>query len=343
MKKHPVQGVFRRRWDIGRRIDKVDTPAGNDIYCENRVRLLTAKGKAALIGAGVFLFYLAAVQVLHFARSSLAETGVLSSGELKKTYPAEGILVRDETVVSSPADGELVMRVKPGERVRAGESIAEVKTAGEGKAAWSALVRSPRTGIVSLSVDGLEGMLNPGREDILEAVRLDEVKAKERVIREGRSLKCSKGQPVIKVIDNLSPLLICLTIPGGLSGDALKKGGIITLFWENTEFTGRIKNEPAGNNAAGRMLVVQASNYPAGLLHIRKDTFNLEAGEVTGYIVPQKSLVDKDGLQGIYIMIKQQVKWVPVKVEGIVGGSAAVTGEQLAPGIRYVMSHHWLF
>ncbi|MFZ5649775.1 MAG: HlyD family efflux transporter periplasmic adaptor subunit [Bacillota bacterium] len=300
------------------------------------------RGKVALIATGVFLLYIAAVQVWHFTGSSILETGVLSAGDLKKTYRAEGVLIRDETVIPSPADGELVMRVKPGERVRAGESIAEVKTAGEGAATWSALVRAPRTGIVSLAVDGLEGVLSPGQADILEVVRLSEVKTKGRTPGEGQPVKCSKGQPVIKIIDNLSPLLVCLAIPGEFPGDALKKGGSITLQWENSEFAGRIKGDPTGNNAAGRVLMVEASNYPARLLGIRKDMFNLVGGKVTGYIVPQRSLAIKDGRQGLYIMNKQQVKWVPVKVGDIIDGSAAVTGEQLAPGVRYVINHHWL-
>lgn len=300
------------------------------------------KGEVALIAAGVFLLYIAAIQVWQFAGSSLVETGVLSAGELEKTYGAEGVLIRDETVIPSPADGELVMRVKPGERVRIGESIAEVKTAGEGAATWSALVSAPRTGIVSLAVDGLEGVLSPGRADILEAVRLSGVKAKGRTPGEGRPVKYSKGQPIIKIIDNLAPVLVCLEIPGEFPGDALKKGGRITLQWENSEFAGIIKYDPAVNNAAGWVLMVEASNYPAGLLGIRKDMFKLVGGKVTGYIVPQRSLKVKDGRQGLYIMNKQQAKWVPVNVGDIIDGSAAVTGEQLAPGVRYVINHHWL-
>ncbi|MFZ5648421.1 MAG: HlyD family efflux transporter periplasmic adaptor subunit [Bacillota bacterium] len=300
--------------------------------------------KALLIVAGIFLLYITTVQVWHYARSFMVETGALSTGELKKLYPAEGLLIRDETVIPSPADGELVMLVKPGERVRAGESIAEVKTAGEGTSAWSSLVQAPRTGIVSLAVDGLEGVLNPGQADILKTVGLNEVNTKQRIpLREVQTIKCYKGQPVIKVIDNLSPLLICLPAPDGFPGDALKKGGSIVLLWDDSELAGRIKDDPAGNNAAGRMLIVQASNYPAGLLNIRKDNFYLVGERFYGYIVPQRSLVIRDGRVGLYIMNKQRGKWVPVKVEGIVDGHAAVTGDQLAPGGRYVINPHWLF
>lgn len=298
--------------------------------------------KAALAIAGIFLLYMATVQGWHFARSSLVETGVLSAGELKRTYTSEGVLIKDETAIPSPADGELVMRVKPGERVRAGESIAEVKTAGDGAATWSALIRASRTGIVSLSVDGLEGVLKPGQADILEAVRLSEVNAKQgNPMREGLSIKCVKGQPVLKVIDNLSPLLIYVQAPIGFPDEALKKESI-TLLWEHQEFSGRIKDIPPGNNAAGRMLAVQILNYPAGLLEIRKDTFKLVVGKVSGYIVPQKALVIRDGVEGLYIMDKQGTRWTPVKVEGIVDGSAAVTGERLSPGTRYVISPNWL-
>ncbi|MFZ5631577.1 MAG: HlyD family efflux transporter periplasmic adaptor subunit, partial [Bacillota bacterium] len=92
--------------------------------------------------SGLFIIYMGVVQIWSFTRSNLVKTANLYAGELKKLYVAEGVLVRDEAVITSPADGQLTMLVKEGERVRAGDSIAEVKTAGDGAGspALSALI-----------------------------------------------------------------------------------------------------------------------------------------------------------------------------------------------------------
>ncbi len=63
---------------------------------------------------------------------------------------------------------------------------------------------------------------------------------------------------------------------------------------------------------------------------------NLVGDRVSGYIVPVSSLVEKEGRTGLYIAKKYQQKWVPVKIEGIVDGKAAVTGEDLTAGGRYI-------
>lgn len=305
-------------------------------------RLKTVARKAVLFAVGMSILYLVAVQALHWARFRMIETGALGRGELKKPYSAEGIIIRDETVIISPADGELVMLVEEGARVRAGDSVAEIKTAGAdpGVPVLSALVRAARTGVVSLRVDGLEGVLKPGQTDIFDAARLPE--STPRIIGDGgpRQIKCSKGQPVLKIIDNLSPLVICIRVPGGLPPEASKKGGLVTVVREGRETGGRIVE--AGSYDGGTQLVLEALNYPADFLNIRKVSMQLVGERVSGFIVSSASLAARDGRQGLYLMARDEVKWVPVNVEGAVGDRSAVSGSDLAPGARYVTNPRWL-
>ncbi|KJS02846.1 MAG: hypothetical protein VR68_02270 [Peptococcaceae bacterium BRH_c4a] len=308
-------------------------------------RIALSAARAALLLAGGFILYIMAVQVWHFATTSLVKTGALTAGELKKLYMAEGVLIRNETVITSPADGELVLLLKPGERVRAGDNIAEVRTIGEdwGIPARSALIRATGTGVINLAVDGLEGVLNPAQTDILEVVKLNQVKTKGyAVVREGQRIKCSKGQAVLKIVDNLSPLIIALQAPGGFPAGVMKKGESITMLWENQELTGSIAENPVVSSTTGQWLVIRLHSYPANLMSIRSSSFELVGGKVSGCIVSAKSLVKKGGQEGLYIMTKQSIHWVPVKVEGAVNDSAAVSGEQIAPGVSYVLNPNWL-
>ena len=299
-------------------------------------RLATVARKAVLFAVGMSILYLIAAQALHWAMFRMIETGDLGRGELKKTYSAEGIIIRDERVINSPADGELVMLVEEGARVRAGDSVAEIKTAGAdpGVPVLTALVRATRTGLVSFRVDGLEGVLKPGQTDIFDAARLPEIK-----VEGPRQKKCSKGQPVLKIIDNLSCLVICARVPGGLPPEVSKKGDM-SIVREGRETSGRIVD--AGSYDGGTQLVLEVFNYPADFLSTRKISIELVGERVSGFIVPSDALAAKDGRQGLYLMDRDEVQWVPVKVDGAVGDRTAVSGADLAPGGRYVINPRWL-
>ncbi|MHB8158822.1 MAG: HlyD family efflux transporter periplasmic adaptor subunit, partial [Desulfocucumaceae bacterium] len=150
---------------------------------------------------------------------------------------------------------------------------------------------------------------------------------------------CSKGLPVAKIIDNLSPLLICLRA-SGLPPETVKKGGSLAIIWEGREVSGRVTE--LGTYPGGMQVVIETLIYPQSFLNIRKISPGVVGGRVKGFIVPAGALVSRDGRQGIYIMNKEDMKWVPVKVEGTVNGSAAVSGDQLAPGVRCVLNPRWL-
>jgi putative membrane fusion protein len=290
---------------------------------------------------GLFILYIVAVQAWHLTRVRLAGTAFLGTGELNKVFTAEGVLVRDEAVITSPAAGLLVMLVKEGERVRAGDSIAEVKTeSGEpGIYTRSALISAPGSGLVSSRLDGLEGVLNPAQVNIPEAAGSGlKGKGAGNGIRQDN--KCEKGQPVIKIIDNLSPQIICLQAPEGFPADKIKEDGSIAVLWNSIKFTCRITD--VRNHAGGSQLVLQTYNLPPGLFNVRQASFELVGGTVSGCIVPAKSLAAKDGRQGLYIMDKQGIRWVPAEVEGIVNQKAAISGDLIVPGTRYVVNPRWL-
>lgn len=297
--------------------------------------------KIILFVCGVFILNILYFSFWHQAGPS--QTATLAPGDLKLMYLAEGVLVRDEAVITSPANGQLNILVQEGERVRAGDSIAEVKTleGDTGASVRTALIRAPRTGVVIYRTDGLEGVLNPGQVDILEIAGI-KLKADENAGRDhGKGGKCDKGQPVMKIVDNLSPVVICLEVPEGFPADRIKKGGIISMIWESSQFTGRIAEV---RDYRGRpQVVVQALNYPGGFLHRRKMVLGLEGGTAAGCIVSTRSLVEKEGQVGLYIMSKRQVKWVPVKIEGVVDDRAAVSGPGVTPGTHYVVNPRWLF
>lgn len=306
--------------------------AGPGAPGNGRSRLPAARTALAVLG----ILALCALAYAALPLTGNDKTAALCAGELKRLYPAEAILARVEMPVISPAGGQVSMLVQEGTRVRPGDSIAEVKTmAGDaGSPGISALIRAPRSGVVIRQTDGLEEVLNPAQMDILEIAGRQAKVAEAPFRGDWKSDRCDKGQPVMKVVDNLSPLSICLQVPDGFPADRVKKGGSLSMVWEGKDLTGRIAEAAEYN---GRLrVVVRVQNYPVELMKKRKVSLSLAAGAVTGYIVPTRSLVVRDGQQGLYILDKSQTRWIPVKVEGVVNDRAAVTGDRVVPGARYV-------
>ena len=280
--------------------------------------------KKTLIAAGIVMLCVIIFQTWKIVGSG--QTVALTSGELKKVYTTDGILFRDETVVVSPANGQLNLLLPEGERVRAGENVAEIKTlSGDAiSSERSALIRAPRSGILIVNIDGLEGAWIPGQSDILEIANT-KLEDNDETESQSQNKKSEKGRPVLKVVDNLSPVVVCLQVPPELSPSLFKKDASVKMVWENNKFNGLV--EEIRNYQGKLWLVLRVANYPPAFLQKRKVTLGLDGGSVSGYLVSTKSLVEKDGRTGLYIMNKYQVKWVPVKVKGIESNQAAVIGD----------------
>lgn len=299
--------------------------------------------KIVLVVCSIIILFVFISNIIRMVGDSLLEISSLSAGELDKMYQSEGVLIWDETVVTAPASGELAALVKQGERVRAGDGIAEVKTSTDAAATavTTSLIRSAKAGVVIFHVDGLEGLLNPGNNDILEFVdRQEKIFNNDPGFGKDKII-CEKGRPVLKIIDNLSPLTLYLVKPEGFPRDLSEKESSIFLEWNDNRFTGRITDIKEYSDRTA--LIVQSYNYPPGLFHEkRKISLILPGGTVSGYLVNEKSLAEKNGVKGIYIRDAQKIRWIPVRVEGVAGGRAAVSSHQIGPCTTYVANPRWL-
>ncbi len=274
------------------------------------------------------------LSVWRFLGSS--ETGPLIVGELEERYSANGLLVRKETVVNAPAEGELAFLVEVGERVRAGDIIAQIEVpeyfSGVDSKAGFVTVRSPESGVV-MNIDGKEDVLDYENKNILEISknRLSEVDKEA-----DKSTKFVKGQPAVKISDSLAPLLICLDLPGTFPKERIAKDKTISFFWDKEYYSGVIVDAEVGQ--VNSYVLLKVGSYPDSFHSSRRIKLDLIGERVSGFIIGRDSIVEKNGQPGIYIVKKFKHKWVQVKVEGRVKDQAAVSGEDLTSGSYYVVN-----
>lgn len=238
----------------------------------------------------------------------------------------EALVVRSETVVRAPSGGTFYPDVGGGERVSRGARVGVVR----GPAAEAA-VCVPHAGLVFWDVDGLEEVLRAGAilpSDSVPVLRPSGPLADEMV---------GGGEPLCRVADNLSPVMLHFYVPPGvLPRSMLREGEYWRVFLDEREYTGRVTTVFPDNEAYGAEL--RLSRYPDTLLRDRRVSCAVVTREMTGFIVPRAAIVLRAGNSGIYLLCKDRIKWRPVRVEGQLGGSVQISGDALTEGGRYVVN-----
>lgn len=269
----------------------------------------------------------------EFIVSAVSRVEPLSRREAVETALLEGILIKEEKVVKSPANGKLQCLAEDGERLEVGAPAAQVFSYGqESGEEESYKISTPYAGIFCIHVDSLESVLTPGNLDVLELSKLEKIGS--GTIPEGR---VSKGQPAFKIIDNLAPLYFYTQIPKKACPRNLTEESVwMQAAWENLPLMMRpLRVWDRGNNWD---CIFQLSEYPEAIIHCRGVQVKAAVGRISGLIVPRKAIVYRGGEPGIFTVNKKKALWVPVQIEGELAEEAAVSGPGLSENTRYVIN-----
>lgn len=268
----------------------------------------------------------------QFFITAVSNVQFLTSQEVGQTTSFDGVLIKDEKVVRSPANGRIHFTEPDGRRLEVGAKAAEVDLSAEQGAGGSTVdVNTDSAGIFCTHLDGLESILSPETIDVLDLPRLEKIG--DKPVPEGTRVE--KGQPIFKIIDNLSTVSIYGAIPkSALPDDYMDKPGWLQATWDNFAFKIKPANiSDKGDRWEGSFLV---SGYPEQIVHYRKVRLIVTTRQLKGLLVPHKAIVYRDGKPGVYLVVKKKAQWSPVKIEGELNGRVAVSGEGFIEGARYV-------
>jgi putative membrane fusion protein len=289
-----------------------------------------------LVTCGIFLIYAVGGQAWHLILHKLVRVEFLVPATLKRAEPVKCILIKDETTVTAPAGGKFSLAAAEGSRVRTGQVIGKIVTlADESGGEYNIELRAPRTGLVCTHLDNYENVLKPGNIDALDMTQLQKISDNNKP-----GDTAQKGRPAVKIVDNLSPVLIYFQAPEKIPAGKTEKGSSITLLWQGREMTARLEAVKTSAGITGLYAVI--NNYPDDILHLRNVDMELLLERVAGFTVPLAALVDKNGAKGIYISSRHKVEWHPVKVQGSSGTESLITGDGLGPEIRYIKNPRWV-
>ncbi len=268
----------------------------------------------------------------QFIPAAISDVQSLTSAEVGETVYLDGILLKDEIVTRAPANGLLRFTHPEGGRLEVGAKVADIEMAPEqGTSEPAVAVYTDSAGILCNHLDGLESTLTPANRDVLDMPELEKIGGKQ--VAEGTRVE--KGQPIFKIIDNLSPVMIY----GAISKTALPAGYTDKPVWLQAAWNSlglRIKSSSLvdkGDRWEGYFLV---SGYPETMVHSRKVRLTVTTKQLKGLLVPSGAVVYRAQQPGVYLVVKKKAQWTPVAIEGELAGRVAVAGEGFDEGARYV-------
>ena len=285
----------------------------------------------------LFWFLLSLKAVIY---RNIARTETLQPGQLTEKITVSALLIKQEYLINAPLKGVMKYSVSDGQRVKAGTSLGvlEAPSMDTVSGLKQYAVTTPAGGMFCSHIDGLEAILIPGQLDVVEMPPLDKIDNNSPLTTGGN---VEKGAPIGKVIDNLTPIFLA----GELEAENFKqlqqlKDSELKLDWQNQRILAKVDKLENKGEKKGFVLVLK--NYPDEILHHRKIEFQIITGEITGLLIKEEALVSKDNKEGLYIIWKGLVRWVPVKIINRLYGQAAIEGADIQPGMSYVVNPRYV-
>ena len=268
------------------------------------------------LAATAGLIYLMGKKLLTAYHYQQRETVVAHYGTMEDKLHGDGLVLRNETVVSAPASGTFENMVSDGTKVSLNALLGYYINRGDKTA-----MRASVPGLFTRRIDGLEGAL--------QAIRISTVGPEVFSYRpqyHDPETEFNTGQGVYKIVNNLQPTRLILQFP----------------LQEHLKLE---KNQIAGLSVNGRLLgectvidfkkdfqkfviMIETNDFREELLNLRQVNVELTLNSQNGYLIPQNSLFKREKEKGIYCIKGEETLFRPVRVLAVKGGTALVEGLQ---------------
>ena len=167
------------------------------------------------------------------------------------------------------------------------------------------------SGLVSYELDGYEAVLKP--ENVKE-LKVSSVLEILKGMGEKSKKKNEDKIVGVKIVDNFEWYIASVIPKGLLTKDDIGKT-ILVRFKDvdNTVVSGTLKSFDEGNEN-GSLIVVRTDEQLKNFQRIRTADVEIITRHEEGLIIPLKSIVEKEGIKGLFIERSGMVRFVPIKI-----------------------------
>lgn len=291
----------------------------NNIRTQARVKFLakTLLGLTIIMGIGCFLLF------LYFKINMLLiNVEVVKYGELEEKAITPAILMKQETIVKAPAQGRFENQIMEGERVKRGSVAGQFYS--EGKIKPTSLL-VPVSGIISFNPDGWEDVLSKFSLDHGDQNIFD---YNPRIVNDG-TFQYEEGEPLFKIIDNLTPPRMIVTID---PSEPLNIDDKLSIRYQN-RYLGNAVCQAVFSQKGRQTAILGLSDFDEALLNLRQIEVEYITDIHKGLIISEKCLVENQTGFAVYRIKKGKIELQNIEVLAIVNDQAIVKGLETGDSI----------
>jgi len=261
------------------------------------------------------LIYKVGQNLITLYNRNQRETAVLQYGCLEDSLEGEGLVLRNEKTIQATANGRFENLVAEKEKVRRQDLLGYSINAGNKIA-----IRAAMAGIFTRQVDGLEKVLQ--NVDV-KAIGPEIFDYNIQTADPGVEIK--KGQVVCKIVNNLIPSQLLLHFPQESRDIQVSKDQMVQLYVDS-KLMGNFTVRDYKRDFEELVMIVEANEFREDLLNKRLVKVKMVLNSQSGYLVPEKCVLNRGKEKGIYCTKSEEIIFKPVKVLKIKDDIAVVEG-----------------
>lgn len=241
---------------------------------------------------------------------------VADQGVIEERIDAKALIIIKEDLYISKKDGRFENLVKEKQKIRLNSNIGYfIDNSGT-----KTLLKAPSSGIFTKKIDGLEQSIENIDLDNLSIEIFSNKNKKEKIQND----LIDANTPVFKVIDNFSPMYLLIMIADSELKEKINESQL-KIVYEN-KILGKVKLINLKEEADHTIILLELDHFAEKLMSNRFIEVELIYNLESGYIIPEKALIEVEGKKGIYTMKGERVNFKEVEVFLIRDEQAVVKG-----------------
>ena len=272
----------------------------------------TAK-KGLIVFFILFILLYTIIYIVPTVFDIFTQTYIAEYGTLEVKEEATCVFVRDEKVYKAQSSGKVERKAESGDLLRSGEVVAAL--GGQDQI-------NDMRGIVSYRYDGYEDRLNSENMTQLEKSFISEYKEAGSAVHDAATGTAEAGDVLFKMIDNSSWYLVCWMSEEKAS--IFTEGSSVSAKMDEADqIPMSVESIVKQGDSVQIILSCNRTYKDFDLYRIR--TCELVASAYSGIILNSDSIVEEDGVKGVYVVDKfNNENFVPVNVLSSQGAKTVV-------------------
>ena len=236
-------------------------------------------------------------------------------GCLEDKLVGRAIVINHEEMVLAQNEGRFENMVKEGEKVSKGALLGYYVDA-QGKSA----LRAQLSGIYVSQTDGLE--------ETFRTMSLQEVTSEVfnyKTSRAAGDRPIAAGQAIYKIVDSLQVTRLLIQFPGDKADFEISDQQTAKVLLAGKDL-GKAVVTAIKQDSENIFVIMDCSSFREELLGQRYVELEVVFNSYSGYLIPEKALVEREGKKGIYCSNGEDITFKPVKIIKIKDDIVVVEG-----------------